>query len=145
MAFISYLSPYTFQTRPRKRRKHSQNSLVLMMIKYLQIVRFECEVLFYRCLKKHSNISLTTFYTTGRIALEAFELFFKISFVFVSCASRRSSYFTYHRSRRHRIPLEPECDKRRCDEDNAGYEEGREVERSIPCKDKNHFQAAVVA
>lgn len=66
--------------------------------------------------------------------------FFRFRIVFVF-----AKLFTYHRSRRHSIPLEPECDKRRCDEDNAGYEDGREVERSIPRKDKNHFQAAVVA
>lgn len=43
--------------------------------------------------------------------------------------------FTYHRSSRDGVPFEPECDKRRRNENDARDEESREIKRSITCED----------
>ena len=51
---------------------------------------------------------------------------------------------TNHDSRRHGVPLEPEGDEGARDQDDAGYEDGREVEGPIPRKYEIHLQAAIV-
>lgn len=59
--------------------------------------------------------------------------------LFLSCRTR-----TYHGAGRHRVPLEPEGNEGRGDQDNSRNEHGREIKCSIPREYQIHLQAAVV-
>lgn len=51
---------------------------------------------------------------------------------------------TNHDSRRHGVPLEPECDERACDKYYSRNEDCGEVEGTISREDEIHLKAAVV-
>lgn len=87
---LSRIYSHTPSKRPRKRGKaFAKFSRVDDDKIFTNRVLFECEVRFYRCLKKHSNISLTTFYYGSNCSRGFRVVFQDFFFVFVSCASSR--------------------------------------------------------
>lgn len=57
----------------------------------------------------------------------------------------RHSEITYHGAGRYRIPLQPERNEGRGDQDYSRYKNGGEVKRSVPREYQVHLQAAVVS